>query len=343
MIKNWIVKAWYQGHPLTYIFLPLSALFFAIIKKRRSDYSKGKKSSWQAPVPVVVVGNITVGGTGKTPVVIHLVEELKNRGFRPGVISRGFGGDSESYPIAVNRGSDPLVVGDEPHLIAMRTQVPMVVDPDRVRAAQYLLMNTDCDLIICDDGLQHYALQRDVEIVVVDGSRGLGNGFLLPSGPLREPKSRLRQAEFVVVNGEESLDLSVPFTRMSYQTIGFFDVLGFNEAPLASMTSVTEVKHSVHGVAGIGNPSRFFDTLKLLGFNVEPHVFEDHHKYNESDFEFDDGRKLLLMTEKDAVKCRGFAKENWYYLKISTCLDPVVLEQLETKLGEVRQERKELC
>ena len=343
MIKHWIVKVWYQGHPLSYLFLPFSLLFFLLTRRRRWAFQKGKKASWRAPVPVLIVGNITVGGTGKTPVVIHLVEELKKRGFRPGVISRGFGGNSENYPIAVNQGSDPHVVGDEPHVIANRTGVPLVVDPDRVRAAQYLLKNNDCDLIISDDGLQHYALQRDIEVVIVDGQRGLGNGFLLPSGPLRESKSRLKQADFVVVNGDEPINLPVAYTRMSYQTTGFFDVLSFDETPLASMTSITPVKDTVHAVAGIGNPDRFFDNLKLLGFKVVPHAFEDHHDYQESDFSFDDGRHLLLMTEKDAVKCRGFAKENWYYLKIATQLEPAVLTGLEERLGKMCDKRRQIC
>lgn len=343
MIKKWIVKVWYQGHPLSYFFLPFSLLFLGITRRRRWAYQNGKKSAWRAPVPVVIVGNITVGGTGKTPLVIHLVEELQKRGFRPGVISRGFGGNSESYPIAVNQGSDPLVVGDEPHLIANRTQVPLVVDPDRVRAAQYLLKNNDCDLIISDDGLQHYALERDIEVVVVDGARGLGNGFLLPSGPLRESKSRLREADFVVVNGDDVIDLPVPYTYMSYQSTGFFDVLSFDETPMASMTSTTRVKDVVHGVAGIGNPQRFFHSLRLLGFKVEPHVFEDHHDYQESDFKFDEGDLLLLMTEKDAVKCRGFAKENWYYLKIAAQIEPFVINQIETRLNTIGQKRKNIC
>ncbi|MBV1882641.1 MAG: tetraacyldisaccharide 4'-kinase [Pseudomonadales bacterium] len=335
MIKDWIVKAWYQGHPLSYLFLPLSLLFFVITEKRKWSFQRGIKVSWRAPVPVIIVGNITVGGTGKTPVVIHLVEELIKRGYRPGVISRGFGGNSESYPIAVNRGSDPHVVGDEPHLIANRTGVPLVVDPNRVRAVQYLLKNNDCNLIVSDDGLQHYALQRDIELVVVDGERGLGNGFLLPSGPLREPKSRLKKADFVVVNGTKPIKLPVAYSRMSYQTMGFFEVLSFDETSMARMNSITQVQGTVHAVAGIGNPKRFFDSLGLLGFNVVPHVFEDHHDYQEADFSFDDGSQLLLMTEKDAVKCRGFAKQNWYYLKISTQLESNVLNDLEERLGEI--------
>jgi tetraacyldisaccharide 4'-kinase len=327
-LENWVVRAWYEGHPILSLLLPLSALFSFVTSRRRLAFQTGEKIAWRAPVPLVIVGNITVGGTGKTPVVIHLVEALQQRGFKPGVISRGFGGQSEHYPMAVQPGSDPDVVGDEPHLIVNRTKVPMVVDPNRVRAARYLLDNYDCNLILSDDGLQHYALQRDIEIVVVDSTRGLGNALLLPAGPLREPPSRLKQADYVLVNGEDSIELPVPYTRMHYQSVGFFDVARFHEVSMEAMLSAVDMRAPVHAVAGIGNPQRFFDTLKTLGFSVNAHSFEDHHHYRETDFSFDDGRQLVLMTEKDAVKCRRFARKNWYYLRISASLKTAVLERL---------------
>lgn len=310
-IKRSVVNAWYQGAYWLVLLRPLSFLFRKLVEKRRRQYVSGRKMATRLPVPVVVVGNISVGGTGKTPLVIFLVESLKERGYKPGVISRGYGGESSGYPLLVNASSDVAVVGDEAHLIVQRTDVPMAIDPNRVNAAQHLLKHFDCDVIISDDGLQHYPLARDIEIVVIDAQRGFGNGRCLPSGPLREPLQRLGIVDFIVVNGNEPLQLERPYCRMQVANKGLYEVSTFHHCHGLKLSG------TVHGVAGIGNPQRFFTRLRDLGLEVIEHEFDDHHTFKPDDFDFDDGVSPIVMTEKDAVKCRAFSKDHWLFLKIS--------------------------
>jgi tetraacyldisaccharide 4'-kinase len=303
---------WYEAHPLSTVLAPLGWLYGMVVTLRRYAYRAGLLRSEKLPVPVIVVGNITVGGTGKTPLVINLVKRLQQAGHRPGVVSRGYGGAATRWPQAVNSDSDPYLVGDEPVLIARRAACPVVVGPRRVRAAKRLLAEHDCDVIICDDGLQHYALARDIEIAVVDGARRFGNGRCLPAGPLRESPSRLQSADMVIVNGGGSAD-ACSMRLMGEQARQL-------QAPGISHALRDWNGKSVHGVAGIGNPARFFAHLRAHGHLVVEHAFPDHHDFRMEDLHFDDDLPVM-MTEKDAVKCRGFARPNHWYVPVDAQLD----------------------
>ena len=323
-----IQQGWYEGHVLLWLLLPLSFLFRSLVSFRRQAYINGKKTVTPSPCPVIVVGNINVGGSGKSPLVIWLAEQLKAAGYHPGIVSRGYGGKAPVYPFAVDAQSEPAQVGDEPWMIQRRTGLPCVVDPDRPRAVQHLYDTYACDVIISDDGLQHYAMARDIEIVVLDGQRGLGNGFCLPAGPLREPASRLDSVDFVVVNGGSA---GLNQYLMSLEVEGLYPLQDFNQPK--EKAQQLERNEEVHGLAGIGNPQRFFDTLAALGCHVDARPFPDHYQFNSEDLDFDDENKIIL-TEKDAVKCLGFKKENTYYLKVDARLTasfwPALLEKLES-------------
>jgi tetraacyldisaccharide 4'-kinase len=253
------------------------------------------------PVPVIIVGNLSVGGTGKTPLLIYLAKLLRQEGLRPGIISRGYGGQARHWPQWVDKNGDPAQVGDEAVLIAAQTGCPMAVGPARIDAARLLLENDACDVILSDDGLQHYALGRTLEIAVIDGERRFGNGFCLPAGPLREPASRLRSVDLVVCNGAAR-----EAGEYSMQVAGnaAVNLLTGEQKPLSFFA-----RQSCHAAAGIGNPQRFFELLQRAGIVCETHIFPDHYAYRAADIDFHDG-KPVLMTEKDAVKCRRFAREN---------------------------------
>lgn len=293
---------------------PVSIVFRQFSGLRRWLYQTGLKPVYQAPVPVIVVGNISVGGTGKTPLVAWLSGFLKQAGYRPGIVSRGYRGQAKIWPQHVTAESDPWLVGDEPVWLADNTGCPVFVAPDRPKAVQKLLKETNCNIIISDDGLQHYALGRAIEIAVIDGERGFGNGFCLPAGPLREPVSRLQQVDFVVING----DLSVLGTDHPYHLAMPPYLFKFKMAldkayslldnaqppqPLSNWAGQT-----VHAVAGIGFPHRFFQALKAHGLKIIEHPFADHHRFTQQDLRFGDNLPVL-MTSKDAVKCRLFACE----------------------------------
>ena len=321
-------KAWYEGHSLLWLLLPLSRLFEALAVYRRSLYLEGKKEVYTAPCPVIIVGNINVGGSGKSPMVIWLVNKLKNAGYSPGVISRGYGGKAPHYPCSVDANSPPQQVGDEPWMIWHRTGVPCVVDPVRPRGVEYLVKNEGCNVIVSDDGLQHYALGRDIEIAVVDGSRGLGNARCLPYGPLREPVSRLQSVDFVVLNGRAK-HVDVSGYSMSLESSEFYKV---NEIALPVKTAMNpSVTEKVHAVAGIGHPQRFFDTLSGLGYSFESHAFPDHYPFSQKDLCFKD-KQNILMTEKDAVKCFSFADENAYYLTVDAVVEDTLWSAIQKKL-----------
>jgi tetraacyldisaccharide 4'-kinase len=277
---------------------------------------------------VVVVGNISVGGTGKSPLVIWLVNRFREQGYNPGVISRGYGGQAPHYPFSVTETSLSQESGDEPLMIANRCGCPVVVDADRVRAASYLLDTYDCDLIISDDGLQHYALGRDIEIVVIDGVRGLGNRHCLPVGPLREPETRLDEVDLIVVNGDDQCSMVKRGGHSMHLEPG--PVHALNGKP------VTLNRGRVNAVAGIGNPERFFRTLEQLGFEVLRHPFADHHRFKAGDFAFDNGYPVI-MTEKDAVKCQGLVADRLHYLPVSACLGNEFVEQLSAKLAAIER------
>jgi tetraacyldisaccharide 4'-kinase len=289
-------RIWYQPHPARWLLWPVSLLYDLASRLRRLCYRLGWLRSERMPVPVIVVGNITVGGTGKTPLVVWLVEQLRARGWRPGIISRGYGGHSRLWPREVTPDSDPTEVGDEPVLLAQRLRCPVVVGPSRIDDARQLLAGHGVDIIVSDDGLQHYALHRDIEIAVMDGRRKFGNGMLLPAGPLREHASRLRDVQWVVINGADGRG-----TRMDLVPDFFARVDGRESQPVSAFRG-----REVHAVAGIGHPERFFDSLRLAGLKIRPHYFPDHHQFVAADVSFPDNIDVV-MTEKDAVKCRAFA------------------------------------
>ena len=271
-------------------------------------------------VPVIIVGNITVGGTGKSPLVIHLYEQLKKAGYRIGILSRGYGAKANNYPASVEFSSNPAEVGDEPLMIKLRTGATVVVDPIRARGAQFLVEKHDCDLIICDDGLQHYALERDIELVVIDGERKLGNRLLMPFGPLREPVSRMKQVDGIIINNNNSTlkaENSFAMNLISSQLICLNDKeKTFKVADFIKHCFDEETKQQcqINAIAAIGNPQRFFNHLTRSGFEISPHAFIDHHKFTTADFMDMEG--IILMTEKDAVKCKDFATDNMWYLKV---------------------------
>jgi ATP-binding cassette, subfamily B, bacterial MsbA len=329
--KGWdfnpLVKAWYEDSSWLALLAPFGKLFEQVARFRRW---RSEKHPFRAAVPVIVVGNINIGGTGKSPLVVWLVEHLAARGMRPGVVSRGYGGRAEQYPLEVLRTTDPMESGDEALMIARRTDHPVVVDPNRAAAVSYLLDNHDCDIVISDDGLQHYHLYRDVEIAVVDGKRGLGNGKCLPAGPLREAPGRLREVDFVVANGVPEKDLPCTTQVMSLYPSALVSLTA--DERLATDQSIGE---TVHGVAGIANPTRFFDTLRGLGYDVIEHAFADHHGFQLADLVFGDSLPVI-MTEKDAAKVRALAPEvihsGFWYLEVTASLPEDFLEAVMTRI-----------
>ena len=330
-----LVAAWYTPRltALTLPLAPLSAAFGAVVALRRAAYAHRWLPVHDLPVPVVVVGNLCVGGAGKTPLVAALVRELAARGWRPGVVSRGYGGTAgrgDAAPVVVAADADPAVVGDEPLLLARRG-VAVAVARDRVAAALALLAaHPQCDVVIADDGLQHYRLGRAVEIVVVDAARGFGNGWLLPAGPLREPPSRLLQATAVVHHGAgagRSLAGAAAGHAMTLEPGTWRRVDGRGE-PLAAGAFAGQ---RAHAVAGIGHPPRFFAQLRAIGIVPVEHPFPDHHVFARGDLAFGD-ELPVLMTEKDAVKCELFADERCWYLPVEARLDPILVPRIEEKL-----------
>ncbi|MDC9724477.1 MAG: tetraacyldisaccharide 4'-kinase [Gammaproteobacteria bacterium] len=321
---TWLINSWYKAHPVRWLLWPLSAIYRAIISLRRSLYQIGIFKQYSVNVPVIIVGNISVGGTGKTPFVIWLAKQLQHAGFRPGIISRGYGGKAESYPQTVTVDSEPSIVGDEPLIINRQSACPMVVAPDRVSAATQLLEQFDCNIIIADDGLQHYALARDIEIVIVDSQRLFGNQYCLPAGPLREPLSRLKDVDFIVHNGDET---SAEFTMATSQG----HAINLMNPELTRALSSFQ-NQTVHAIAGIGYPERFFKQLSECNLNLLPHSFSDHHPYQAHDLNFDDGLDIL-MTEKDAVKCQHFANKNMWYVPIDATINGKLEQHLLTKLA----------
>ncbi|WP_438969960.1 tetraacyldisaccharide 4'-kinase [Methylophaga sp.] len=322
---KWLTDSWYQKHPLRWLLLPLSFLYRLIILFRKQAYQRDILTRHKMPVPVIIVGNISVGGTGKTPFVIWLAEQLQLAGFHPGIISRGYGSKAPAYPFEVKADSDVREAGDEPLLISRRTACPVVIDPNRSQAAVHLLSRHHCDVLISDDGLQHYALQRDIEITLVDSERRFGNKLCLPAGPLREPMSRLKAVDFVVHNGDGSSQLY----QMQLNADAWINL----KDPEKRLPVNAFAEKEVHAIAGIGNPQRFFDRLCEHKIIVHPHAFVDHHAYRVQDLNFGDDLPLL-MTEKDAVKCLSFAQENYWYLPVSAHIDASLLKAIIDKLKD---------
>lgn len=334
VVYKWIHRVWYDGAASGLILWPLSAVYWLILVLRRLLYACGLVQTVKAAVPVIIVGNITAGGTGKTPTVLWLVEELRGKGFNPGIVSRGYGGGKADSSMRVEAGADPAVAGDEPVLLARRGRCPVVVDPNRARAAA-MLVEDGVDVIIADDGLQHYRLARDYEICVIDGSRGLGNRRLLPAGPLREGVTRLDSVDQVLVNG--SLAVSETLTVAEQNAISF--ELQATEACRLNGSLTRPIERfaatTVHAAAAIGNPRRFFDLLRAHDIQVIEHEFPDHAVLTGRDLEFGDDFEVF-MTEKDAVKLGREARDKLWYIPVELAMDPVhsapLIEQIESRL-----------
>ncbi|WMY95420.1 MAG: tetraacyldisaccharide 4'-kinase [Arsenophonus sp.] len=309
-----IEKIWLGNSWLYILLIPFSILYGIIIKLRNIAYHIGIFNIWKAPIPIVVVGNLSVGGNGKTPVVIWLVEKLTLKGYNVAVVSRGYAGKAKSYPILVNKSVSIEETGDEPALIYLRTGVPVAVSPKRVEAVKILLrLYPALDLIIADDGLQHYALKRDYEILVIDGIRNFGNGWLLPAGPLREGTYRLNTVNSIIIN-----DGDIPqYDAINMELIGniAINLLSGEKKHVLALKEVVVI-------AGIGNPLRFFSSLKKKGVKlIKTYSFSDHKNYKLSQLKkLVTNSQILLMTEKDAVKCFDFAQLNWWYLPVNVKL-----------------------
>jgi tetraacyldisaccharide 4'-kinase len=321
-------RAWYRNPSWLRLLRPLSRFYGRVAQWRRARFLADPARSYRAGALVVIVGNITVGGTGKTPLTLALAQVLQKHGVALAIVSRGHGGHSKQYPLEVTSDMDPALCGDEALIYARRAGCPVVVDPRRARGVQYLEQKYQPRLILSDDGLQHYALQRDVEIVVLDGQRGIGNGLLLPQGPLREEASRLLEADLLVSNGEPLVAL--PTGDKPLYTMQVHPGLLYNLATGESLDTAkfrAQYQGKVHAVAGIGNPARFFSTLTQEGFAIISHVFNDHHRFQARDIAFDDDLPVL-MTEKDAVKCGSFATPRHWYLSVDAVLPPALLPML---------------
>jgi tetraacyldisaccharide 4'-kinase len=345
---NGIDRHWYKRGPVSYLLLPVSWLFCSVVAIRRSCYRLALLKSYRLSAPVIVVGNISVGGTGKTPLVACIVKHLRSAGYRPGIISRGYGGRAHSWPQPVTAKSDPVQVGDEPVLLASHCDCPISVGPDRIRDATNLIEEHDCNVIVSDDGLQHYRLRRDIEIVVMDGERGAGNGHCLPAGPLREPQSRLKSADYIVTTGAaaivttgaaaivttgaaaaETTGATVNVYRSELEIVGVENLQTGEQRALDSFTGAP-----VHAVAGIGNPQRFFSRLRAARLSVIEHPFADHSAFEAADIQFDDDLPVL-MTEKDGVKCRSFAGSRHWQVVVEARVPEELLQHITEKLRRI--------
>ena len=332
------LAAWYGKSRWTLLLLPVMLVFVGLANLRR--YWIVRYTQKKLITPVVVVGNISVGGTGKTPLLISLVKWLQQQGFNPGVISRGYGGKADTYPYLLDATSTAAEAGDEPVTIYQQTGCAVCVGGDRIASAR-LLEDQNCDVLVSDDGLQHYRLGRDIEIAVVDGQRGLGNGWRLPVGPLREPKSRLKTVDWVVVNSP-SADFILPGLRDLFYVPMKINAQNLINLQTGKTISASEFNGApVNAVAGIGNPQRFHNTLTELGISAELHAFPDHHAYSATDLQFANNWPVI-MTEKDAVKCQSFAQPNWFYLPISASLPDSFWLALQQKLERVYEQKKSI-
>ena len=319
-------SAWYGGGRAPWWARPLAILYGGVIRLRGMLYRAGALRSVRLPAPVVVIGNLSVGGTGKTPLTIAVAGALRARGWRPGVVSRGYGG-SRREPLLLGDAPDPAQVGDEPCLIRA-SGVPVAVGRDRPAAAR-LLLAAGCDVLVADDGLQHYALARDVEICVIDGTRRFGNRRLLPAGPLREPLRRLEQVDLRVCNGGATAEGEYAMQLCGGEALALCDS---RRQPLAGFAG-----QRVHAVAAIGHPQRFFDSLCEAGIEVIGHAFADHHAFAAHELDFGDGLPLL-MTDKDAVKCRRFAQPHWWRVPVRACLPDAFYDALAARVEGLRRD-----
>lgn len=327
MLEKFILSAWYGNSKWTYILWPLMMLYRFVVNKKRAEYLAIRDFS-VTPAPVIVVGNITVGGTGKTPVVQSLVRYLQKNGYKPGIISRGYGGEVSTFPYLIKALDDSRLVGDEPYMLFHSLNVPVVIDPKRKDALTHI-MTLDVDVVISDDGMQHYDLPRDIEICVLDGGRGLGNQKLIPVGPLREPSGRLDTVDFILESAQE-----VSNTHFVIKPNVWVSVKTGRRVSLDSFV----VGAVVDAIAGIGNPDKFFDTLLALNIKCTTVAFTDHHPYVLNDLKQFKGQ--VLMTEKDAVKIRPFAHDNMWFLEVEASLSDIFFERFSQKINALKFERE---
>ena len=319
-------RHWYSKTPVSLLLLPASWLYCAFMILRRVLYRARILSAVKSSVPVIVVGNVTVGGTGKTPFVIWLAGFLRNKGLRPGIVLRGYRGAAKDWPQDVTPQSDPDLAGDEAVMLARQSGCPVAADPDRARGAGFLVREHRCDVIVSDDGLQHLHLARDIEIAVIDGERRFGNGYCLPAGPLREPVSRLQETALRIANGEpQEGELGMALTETALCRVNAPDICAAAGAFRG---------RAVHAVAGIGHPPRFFAHLRKLGFEVLEHPFPDHYRFQPGDIRFDD-HLPVIMTQKDAVKCERFAGDSVWCLSIQAQPDPRAGDEIWQRLKEI--------
>ena len=320
--SSFVINAWYQKHLWLYLLLPFSWIFTFLTNRRRRKYLKNQISSFKADTPVVVIGNINIGGTGKTPLVKYIASKLIDRGLKVGIVSRGYGGNF-SGTLRVDDNTEYKKSGDEAQMLA-NLNAPLYLDKNRPRAIQNLINENDCDVILSDDGLQHYKMHRDIEIIVIDGSRRLGNGLTFPAGPLRESSKRLKTGNYIINNGGPTEDGE---TLMTLQPTKFVHL---NTGKTYDIDK-WPMHNQIHAVAGLGNPGRFFDTLSQLNFDIERHPFPDHHQFEESDLEFLDHHPIL-MTEKDAARCKNFDNPRIWYLTVEPKIEESFINDLESRI-----------
>ncbi|RUR42599.1 tetraacyldisaccharide 4'-kinase [Vreelandella populi] len=326
LAQRWL-KGAYNGSPWLMPLRPLGALYQRMMSRRKAAYQSGKKATWRASVPVIVVGNITLGGTGKSPLVAWLGRWLATQGWSPGIVTRGYGGKAEHYPLHVKANTDPSQSGDEPVMLAQQTGLPVVADPKRSRGVQALI-DAGCNIILSDDGLQHLALERDIELVVIDGARGLGNQRCLPAGPLRESARRLESVDAVIVNGEPRQPLSVSTTSMQLMPVCWRRLSNGERLPLTPLP----FSLPAFSVAGIGHPERFFTTLRAIGVEGEMRPLADHQRFN-ADIFASAQQRPVVMTAKDAVKCMEIAPLNSWVLEVEAVLPLEFEHWLTAKLS----------
>lgn len=335
--------AWYQkadDRPWwLYLLSPLALMFWLISNVRKSIYRSGLLRAYSSSLPVIVVGNISIGGNGKTPVVLSLVDHFTKQGIKCAVLSRGYGGNRTSYPYALTTQDNPIQVGDEPALIRRRFDIPVVIDPKRARGAQFIEGNTDAQVIICDDGMQHYALSRDIEICVMD-SRGIGNGYLLPMGPLREGIARLKSIDLLVYNGSNVkehryLNGHSPVI-MSLEQTRWINVQSGESLSLQQGLKQFSNATSIAALAAIGDPKRFFSSVKNTGLVLSQEIgLPDHHQILQNDIP---DAEIVLMTEKDAVKCQDFATHNCWYLEVEAQFSEGFYSFIDKRLAQINKE-----
>jgi tetraacyldisaccharide 4'-kinase len=340
-----IEKVWFHQHKAKYwlvpLLLPFTFLFYCLSSLRRLFFRIGLFKAYNSKAPIIVVGNIGVGGNGKTPVVILLVEQCIKLGLKPGVISRGYGGKAPCYPYVLTDESTPKEAGDEPVLIYQRCQVPVAVGSNRVASAECLI-DSGCNIIITDDGLQHYTLARTIELIIVDGKRLFGNGLLLPAGPLREGLWRLKKVDNIIVNGKIhntnlSKSLNNIFDNSLSMQLKAVKVVNLFTKEIVALTTFIQKYPKVNAIAGIGDPSRFFTTLTEAHLSViNQKGFIDHHDFNQDDFNAFDDTLPLLMTEKDAVKCMSFAKDNYWYVPVDATLSDENIELIQQLINKCK-------